>query len=389
MKVQKLLFLSFTILTVFWQVPQAHSAESCQVVYSEKSSKASFRKGKTEYDTFRSNANDFWAWSHQHVQSYLSKNLLTEGLIAGDPHAMNFGDLYLSGQKTKITLVDLDDSGHGVFLIDFARLLISIKMSSSELKTKKIWKSYLKGLRQESLDDIPRFIEKVMDKTRGDWLSEQEDFIANKTKNGKLDKEELDLKPLSQLNKKDLARAKLLIAKVGSVLPGAVVKDSAFKVKEDGGSQGLLRVWVLVEQNGKLGINEFKEMAPPATQYFENQKEQQARLQEITKMFWGVENPAEYKVVSIDGDNFWLRPRYKYSLKFNADKIDSDKKFERYEEWNEFIAYLLGRLHGKQPQAKALRATLQEKDLDAVIEKIKDFSKDYRAHLDELSHQKN
>lgn len=376
---QKLLLLSFTISAIFWQVPQAHSAESCQVVYS----------GKTEYDTFRSNANDFWAWSHGHVKSYLPKSLLTEGLIAGDPHAMNFGDLYLSGQKTKITLVDLDDSGHGAFLLDFARLLISIKMSPSELKTKKIWKAYLKGLRQESLDDVPGFIEKVMDKTRDEWLSEQEDFIAHKTKNGKLDKEELGLKPLSQLNKKDLAKAKLLIAKVASVLPGAVVLDSAFKVKEDGGSRGLLRVWVLTEQNGKLGIHEFKEMAMPATNYFEDQKDQLARLEEVTKTFWGVADPAEYKVVSIDGGSFWLRPRYKYELKFNADKIDSDKKFEKYEKWNEFIAYLLGRLHGKQPAARELRQTLQEKDLEMVMEKIKDFSKAYRAHLDELSHPKN
>src|SRR6185312_15137952 len=202
-----------------------------------------------------------------------------------------------------------------------------------------------------------------------------------------MDQVALELHPLSELSAKDLARAQQLLAKVGDVLPGAIVKDAAYKVKETGGSQGMLRVWVLIDQAGRQAIYEFKDMADPATGYYENQKEQKSRLAEVTKTFWGVEDPVEYKVVSIEGGNFWLRPRYKYGLKFNAEKMDSDKKLEKYDEWNEFMAYLLGRLHGKQTSATALRETLKKKDSEAVIEKIKIFTKAYRTHMDEQSGQ--
>jgi hypothetical protein len=104
----------------------------------------------------------------------------------------------------------------------------------------------------------------------------------------------------------------------------------------------------------------------------------------ITGAFWKNADPAEYKVVSIDGGDFWLRPRYKYELKFNPEKIDSDKKQKKFDQWSLYIAYVLGRLHGSQKESAPLRKAIQ-KQSDDVISQIKDFSKAYRQRLGDKS----
>lgn len=356
---------------------------SCPLVYTEKA--VEFRKGNSVMDAFRSNANDYWSWTRTEISKYMSDRFLAVGLVTGDPHAMNFGDLYLQGQRPQVTLIDIDDSGRAPFLADFARLLTAIKVSGSELKAKDIWQNYLDGLNGDQAEDTPGFVKDLRDKTHADWLVEQKEYVEKNTVKGRFNKESLELKPLNNLSSKDQDRARQLIAKVSELYPGAVVKDAAYKVKESGGSQGLLRIWILVTYNGADHIGEFKEMATPATEYFEPQlKSQKERLEKVTQAFWHNADPMEYKVVSIDGGDFWLRPRYKYELKFNPEKIDSDKKQERFDRWNLYIAYVLGRLHGSQNEAAPLRKALQKND-DQVLEQIKAFSKAYRQRLGDKS----
>jgi hypothetical protein len=314
--------------------------------------------------------------------------LLSEGLVAGDPHAMNFGDLHLQegpskNEKAQITVVDLDDSGHAPFLVDFARLLTAIKLSGAEVKATEVWQNYLDGLYGKKPEDVPGFVEDVLEENNADWLEEQKEFVSAKTKNGRLDREALGLKPLFELGSKDQKRAQELIAQISARDAQAVVKDAAFKIKQGGGSRGLLRVWVLVDRDGSRSIEEFKEMAVPATNNFEPQTQnQKARLAQITGQFWGNADPAEYKVVSIPGGDFWLRPRAKYELKFDPDKIDTNKRQKKFDRWSLYIAFVLGRLHGSQAEAAPLKKILQQKG-DETLEQLKAFSKAYRQHLQE------
>lgn len=90
-----------------------------------------------------------------------------------------------------------------------------------------------------------------------------------------------------------------------------LILDKAIRVKATGGSQGLKRVWLLLEiKDGVSAVFELKPIASPATELIEKQSPPEKLFIEGMKIFWEMDS-AYYKMLSVGEHKFWLRPRMK------------------------------------------------------------------------------
>src|ERR1035437_723467 len=66
-----------------------------------------WRSGNDDvFMAFRSNAPHFWAWSKAVAAQKLPEALLVEGIAAGDPHVLNFGQVIINDEEFTLQLVD-------------------------------------------------------------------------------------------------------------------------------------------------------------------------------------------------------------------------------------------------------------------------------------------
>ncbi len=105
----------------------------------------------------RSNTVHYWTAMRGQVNlAGLKRYLDFQGMLAGDPHAGNFGVLPLrSGdgvRKMRYVNIDFDDAGRGPFVLDFIRFVIASKATDKEVKRRPQEKAYLKGLAGEEID---------------------------------------------------------------------------------------------------------------------------------------------------------------------------------------------------------------------------------------------
>lgn len=266
-------------------------------------------------------------------------NLLGEfsGWCVGDAHPENFGVLLQQDGFALFAMNDLDDSGPCPLALDLLRLMTSARLYSQDVKVQKIFESYLGGL-QGLQFPTPPFIKDMLQK------GIQKGFPPNPKKiaGQKLIRD-------SQMNEVGLPEQGAL-QQLLTTLPLKLNKkfkilDLVSTTKIGGGSGGLLRYEVLINNGGPLLHLELKEQIRPSIYPVAVGPipETTSRIRTGLQMTQGKKVSSFYQVINWKNKSMLIRPRF-------AGNISVDLKDQSLSENNELIyfeAFQLGAVHAR------------------------------------------
>ena len=229
-----------------------------------------------------------------------------EGLCFGDAHPDNFGFLSIVG-ATKFVFNDLDDSGYCPLALDFARFLAVVRLMFPTAQA---------PLKAPVEDALAQYVDAVFDPTLGtaidpsfvpDMAAVAARALDKATTAGKL---KLDVDVLAPT---DAERAELLaLAAADPRLSTFTVRDVAVRQRDDGGSGGLRRYWLLVDRPGMTRtVLELKESVTPGVDLGRQTQTltPNTRLPVLTRAFWGATPTDDYFYVTAFGARFIVRDR--------------------------------------------------------------------------------
>lgn len=396
------LFLALIITVIVADPKFAQAANACARSYrsfAENPDSIWRSNNETEFLALRSNAPHYWAYMRKQSKKLESKELLVEGVVVGDAHIGNFGQVRLKNKSLDIRMIDFDDSGRGSLVLDLLRLWSSIKISPAELKSKDIWDAYLSGLRQEAVD-TPKSVSRLNNLSEKEFDKLQDEYVDEVTK-----KDKFIYNKETSLQSEDLAPAwlkrsiKILADNLSTNVSKNVSKnrdekyeilDRAWYIKSTAGSQGMARVWLLVKNksNDQVRIIEFKQMADPATKYFEAQFEHSSRIDEAKEEYWPKQaDESEFQVVSAGKAQFLRRTKYFFPYQEMIKKVLKKGGEKEFDLISEYVANLLGFWHGQQSVGKQLLRSI-EANPEAAFEALKELEQQYRDELHRLYKKK-
>lgn len=144
----------------------------------------------------RANAYHYWKWVGHRARQLFSKDLLVEGWIVGDPHGLNFADVWIHGKK-RFVLVDVDDVGRGPFLLDFGRLLLISRAGDKGFPEKEMFEAYRAGLKGVTYDK-PEILKEALDAKDKEFKRSAKESVGKVSEKDRFDYEETDLIPISE-----------------------------------------------------------------------------------------------------------------------------------------------------------------------------------------------
>ncbi|PIP89372.1 MAG: hypothetical protein COW01_04205 [Bdellovibrionales bacterium CG12_big_fil_rev_8_21_14_0_65_38_15] len=233
-----------------------------------------------------------------------------EGICLGDGHIDNFGFI-LFEKDTKYLFNDLDDSGLCPLPLDALRYFSSLHFFSlSNDQIQNLISYYIAHL--DGTPDVPDMPASLV-----------EDLEKKRLKN--LKKHTIDYHFI--LDDEVIATSNELKTKISEVVvekfSAVKVYDVATYLKDDGGSGGLNRYWVLVEdQASQFDIIELKQRATPAT-LFSTTSQTPLELTSLAKNIWG-ELPVYFEEIELNEKQYQVRSRTKEDI--NLNKVDADAR---------------------------------------------------------------
>ena len=237
-----------------------------------------------------------------------------------DAHPENFGFLHFKS-GTRYTFNDLDDSGACPFELDVLRYFSAL------------------SLYEDNQDLVQQVINSYLDVFAGaaavELMPSMNKSLKKKTKKI-LKKYSLDtkFKLTPEMTVLEEVQKNKIIAQIKSLKNDRQwrVLDLVQVDKNSGGSAGLLRYWLLVEdKQGEQDILELKELSTAGVQFGPwSQKKSQAgdKLEALKKDLWG-ESHEIYHRESIEDKSFLLRSRSKDD--FNLEKLTKEQKIHLYQ----------------------------------------------------------
>lgn len=338
----------------------------CSGVFAEASTNSSlsgaWRKSASDlFMGFRSNAPHFWNW----LQTQNSPLFSARGVVTGDPHILNFGDVQLKNGERKYSLIDVDDSGvNGSLAGDFLRYYVGNRISPFKVEKKELFDAYLAGLSGKKMDK-PDYLKSAEGKSAEDFSARQDKYLAKITTNDRFS-EAADLQPL----KNAPTEVQSLFAQTSSTFLALMkdyqILDSGFKTKDSGGSQGLTRFWFLISAKGERHVWEFKLETDPATSLYAAQPEAMTRLQQITNIYRpAAEILGPYQFVKAADHVFLLRERLAHFIDLDPAKMTDKKDLKNGQEMSLYLANKMGQWQNKQPgTADLVKALTLEKSFE-------------------------
>lgn len=239
-------------------------------------------------------------------ETKLTGDYLTSTCL-GDPHFDNFGFL-LFEQGTRYVFNDLDDSGLCPLPLDALRYFTSLYFFSfSHDHIEKFISDYVSLLSEDQ--EVPEIPDSLVEDLEEKRLKNLEKY----TEQNKF-KTDSDFLPLS------LEMSEQIKSALTSKFNAITVHDSVYYTKEDGGSGGLKRYWVLISDQDKFDILELKERAVPATTFSTNNPNT-PELLELAQTIWGSQ-PVYFEELKLEVTSFLVRSRSKDDI--NLSKIDPE-----------------------------------------------------------------
>ncbi|MCX5784179.1 MAG: DUF2252 family protein [Elusimicrobia bacterium] len=272
------------------------------------------------------------------------------GWCVGDAHPENFGVLIQNDGSSVFTMNDMDDSGPCPVVLDLYRLMVSSRLYSGKTKLDKLLQAYAAGLRGQTYT-VPAPVTDMINKSQKKGITPD----PKKIDGGKI----LRDSNMRDVDAGELAQIKAALASLGGGLsPVAKLLDAVATSKIGGGSGGLLRYEVLLDNGGALLQLEFKEEPTPSIYPVAAAQipETTQRIPTTILMEQGSGASSLYSVAAVSGKAMLIRPRFDGNVAMSLDKQteQDNKDIIRYE------AYVLGRIHARSLQkTDALARLLQ------------------------------
>lgn len=376
-------FALFTSVLIFSLVSNAQGVESCH-----SRAESWVKTDGPNMMALRSNACHYWTWMKNNVESYFvteTRDIINYvGYVAGDAHHENFSHIF-SNEKRVYVVNDMDDSGIAPFFLDYIKFLgvsHSVSENESVLSFEKMFEAYIKGVKQEEWSQgVPELLKSDFQVTKDEFQEEALKKAKNKTSKKDFDKDDglYRFKKLSsELQNQFLELEERYFA---TALPtGYKIQARAISKKLDGGgSMGLTRYQYYLQDPDEVDnrlIVEFKPMGSPAVDvYNDEQADPEIRLQEAMSIFWPTDYPEEFKIVGQGEETFLMRPKWPRYVDFSTKDFETQPS--QFTELSIYIAFELGRLHGKQLDSDEIYKILLEENQDKLIEVSRQMVNDY------------
>lgn len=319
---------------------------------------------------FRSNAPHYWNW----LRSSKSPLLEVTGIVSGDPHIMNFGDVPLKKGGRDFALIDVDDAGvHAPLAGDFLRFFVSNQVSDFKVDSRNLFDAYLDGLGGKAMTK-PNYLVVIEGKSDAQFREKQEKYLNKVSQDGKFT-EKADLSPIESAPKEVRELFQRSTQVIENAMSDFTILDRGYKVKESGGSAGLPRFWFLLEKNGEKHVWEFKLESSPAISLFATQPQPLDRFNQVVSVYRPqevVEGP--YRFIQNGQDVFLVRERLSTYFDLEPGKSTDKKDLQDAQEMSLYIANQMGRWHGAQPGAEKL---VQKLEQASSYENFMSLSNDY------------
>ncbi|MCX5791967.1 MAG: DUF2252 family protein [Elusimicrobia bacterium] len=261
------------------------------------------------------------------------------GWCVGDAHPENFGVLIQNNGGSLFTMNDVDDSGPCPVALDLYRLMTSARLYDQNTKLGKLVEAYAAGLQGQAYE-MPVPVADMLRKSQKKGMVPDPKKVSGNTL--------VRDTHMNELSKTELDRVKTALAGVGGLSSRVKLLDAVSTSKVGGGSGGLLRYEVLLDNGGALLHLEFKEEVTPsiypvAAGQIPLTPE---RISTTLRMGQGAGVSAFYGVEPVAGKYMFIRPRFDGNVGMSlAKQNDKDNKdIIRYE------AYVLGIIHGRSVQ---------------------------------------
>jgi len=323
-------------------------------------------------------ANDPFHFLRSYVDYFYSLNLVNQntlqlmqaaklvpGWCVGDAHPENFGVLILGNGGNLFTTNDMDDSGPCPIILDMFRLMVSTRLyehvnseagkSASDdntVKLDKMIEAYIQGLHRKSLD-LPDAVKKMVAKSR-----ERGTFPnPNKISGTRILRDYY----MREVTPEQALQVRAGIASLAGIIsPKASILDMVATRKIGGGSSGLLRYEILVNNSGTPLHLEMKKLIAPAVSIMRTQEVPPA-LERINNTLWVTQGqyPSPlFKGLTLRDQEFIMRPKFwgnvGFDLQLDPEKPLADKDLKDNRDVIYYEAYMLGFIHSRavqQPEA--------------------------------------
>ncbi|MEK2690227.1 DUF2252 family protein [Bdellovibrio sp. GT3] len=318
------------------------------------------------FGAFRANAPHFWYW----LKTQHSEMLNPSGVVVGDAHILNFGDVQLANGGREFALIDIDDGGPNAPLAgDLIRYAAGNQVSPFKISLNKIFDAYVQGLKGMQMSE-PAVLQDALEHSEADYHARQEKYLDKMTSQNRFS-EKANLTALSHAPSEVQQLFNQARGYFEASMAGYQILDIGYKTKHGGGSSGLPRFWYLIERNQKRHIIEFKLEKEAATSYYRYQGTPVERFPHVAQIY----RPANtaygpYKIVAGPAGQFLMRARLNPFLDFeNADNIRDGQEMSLY------IANRIGLWHGQQDASDDLLQVIRLHSFEKLVNSYVDLMK--------------
>ncbi len=296
----------------------------------------------------------------------LSSTWGVPGWCVGDAHPENFGVLLQNNGASLFSMNDIDDSGPCPVVLDIFRLMVSSRLYDNSTKIDKILVAYLAGIQRQNYN-MPPAVQDMMKKSQKKGTRPSD----NKVSGNKLIRDS-SMREVTADEAKQIKQALVYLRPY--VDPHTKLLDMLATVKVGGGSGGLLRYEILLNNKGSLVHLEFKEEVTPAIYpvALGAIPDPANRVMTTLKLSQSSNISIYYNVVQINNMSMMVRPRFDGNVGVALDKqsASDNRDIILYE------AYQLGVIHSRSVKnINSWVQTLQpvqgetwENDVDAVTD---------------------
>ncbi|NOT79286.1 MAG: DUF2252 family protein [Bacteriovoracaceae bacterium] len=288
-----------------------------------------------------------------------------KGVIGGDVHIENFSVRTFKGEH-RLLINDFDDLSEGPMIFDVIRLLTSIRLSGQKVDESFVakfmtrYKEGLKGKKENYSDVTMRFFKES---------KKSDSRISTSKINVKKKKFVKKREPSFDMTSEEIESWKELI------VPNGKLVDQYKYVKESGGSGGLDRFELLIENNGQLIWVEAKEWEVPGINAGLKTKPPTyvKRLEHVLK-YDQPDLPSF--TIKYNDKIFFIREINESHVGLTIDGLSKKEKKEMFLD----EAYALGFFHRQFGSTDSYIDELKKASDEAIsehVEKIKDEVKDY------------
>ncbi|MBC7419817.1 MAG: DUF2252 family protein [Bdellovibrio sp.] len=362
------IFLAFTFLT---QYSRASNLQEISYTFDQQKNQSA----KNVFHFFRAYV-DYFYLTIQANKSNLAafeKASFFTGWCVGDAHPENFGFLIQKDNSAIFTINDMDDFGPCPVIYDLYRLMVSSRLYDEKIKLDQILKSYLSGLNSEQ-ESMPSELFKLLNKSQKNGTQ----FDSKKIDSGKIIRN-FGMTEVNSNTKNEISTA-LKNAQLGFSKNFSLV-DLVQTRKAGGGSSGLLRYEILIDDDNQFTHLELKEQVKPAIYPVATDPipDTEFRIQKAIQFEQGPMALPIYGSVKINSLGMLVRPHYTGNIRFNL----SDNSVAINEKIISYEAYTLGQIHSRsvkqndeyQKTIKNLNAADIENDVQAMINLFKQVFK--------------